>query len=158
MGSRRGTTELKGMGEPTVDYEGPNQTKNDLRALVANPPTGLPKSSIDKADKILNEMETHGLPFRDAVLATKVEADSSGYTGGLDHLVKHLGGKFVKNPATEKVHAIPITPAMRLSVMKEGQPIAKKEEKKRPFAAPETNVEAANISPRLRNRMQSALA
>lgn len=46
----------------------------------------------------------------------------------------------------------------RKSVMKEGQPIAKKEEKKKPFAAPEQNMEAANFKQRLNDKMTAALA
>jgi hypothetical protein len=46
----------------------------------------------------------------------------------------------------------------RKSVMKEGQPIAKKEEKKKPFAAPEQNMEAANFKQRLSDKMTAALA
>jgi len=40
--------------------------------------------------------------------------------------------------------------------MKEGQPIAKKEEQKRPFAAPERNMEAARQ--RIQTTAMNALA
>ena len=155
-GAEVGTTEIKGMGEPTVDYEGPTKTADDLRDVMSV--QDLPQSSKNRAREVLNEMVAHKLPFKDAVLATQVEAERSGYTSGLDHLIEHLGGKFIKSGANQKVHSIEITPAMRQSVMKEGQPIAKKEEKKKPFAAPEQNMEAANFKQRLSDKMTAALA
>ena len=71
---------------------------------------------------------------------------------------EYLGGKFLKTPANQKVHSIDITPAMRQSVMKEGQPIAKKDEKKKPFAAPQGPQVASNISPTLSEKMKQSLA
>jgi hypothetical protein len=66
----------------------------------------------------------HGLSFKDAMAATAVEADRKSYRG-MDDLAEHLGGKLNKSPSDQKVHSIEITPAMKKSVMKEGQPIAK---------------------------------
>jgi hypothetical protein len=157
-GAEVGTTEIKGMGEPTVDYEGPEKTAGDLEELIEDQTkhASLSQSSINKARNIVDEMVTRKLPFKDAVLAAYSEAESSGYTSGINQLIERLGGKFVKSGANQKVHSIPITPAMRLSVMKEGQPIAKKEEQKRPFAAPERNMEAARQ--RIQTTAMNALA
>ena len=48
--------------------------------------------------------------------------------------------------------------AMRQSVMKTGQPIAKKDNKKRPFAAPQEPQVASNFRPSLAERMKNALS
>ena len=125
-GATVGAAEIKGMGEPEVDYEGPTKTADDLRELI-NGSTKLTTSEANRAREILGEMSAHKLPFKDAVLATYSEAERAGYRG-LDDLVERLGGKFIKSPSNQKVHSIDITPEMRKSVMKKGQPIAKAEQ------------------------------
>jgi hypothetical protein len=119
-----GTTEMKGMGEPELDYEGPTKTIQEVRSLLSDP--ALSGAERHRAQEINNEMATHKLPFKDAVLATEQEANRQGYRG-MDDLMGRLGGNLIRSPGNATVHSIPITPEMRKSVMKTGQPIAKAE-------------------------------
>ncbi len=142
------------MGEPEVDYEGPTITVTEFQDISDNggvtgkhPPGYL---AMRRLGDVMRAMRS-GKPFRDAMLSVVGDNDA-------EHLAEHLGGKFIKTPVNQKVHSIPITPAMRQSVMKEGQPIAKKDEKKKPFAAPQGPQVASNISPTLIERMKNALS
>lgn len=152
-GGEVGTTEIKGMGQPEVDYEGPTKTVDELEDIKNNGGIDgkeVPGYSVmQRLKAVISDMK-RGLPFRDAMLG--VEGDSDSHS-----LADQLGGKFLKSGSNQKVHSIEITPAMRKSVMKEGQPIAKKDEKKRPFAAPEPQQVAA-FNPRLAERMRASLA
>jgi hypothetical protein len=121
-GAQVGQTEIKGMGEPTVDYDGPTKTIQEVRALLSDP--ALSGAERHRAQEINNEMATHKLPFKDAVLATEQEANRQGYRG-MDDLMERLGGKLIRSPGNATVHSIPITPEMRKSVMKVGQPISR---------------------------------
>ena len=121
-GAQVGTTEMKGMGEPELDYEGPTKTIQEVRALLSDP--ALSGTERHRAQEINNEMATHKLPFKDAVLATEQEANRQGYRG-MDDLMERLGGKLIRSPGNATVHSIPITPEMRKSVMKVGQPISR---------------------------------
>jgi hypothetical protein len=154
-GAEVGTTEIKGMATPEVDYEGPAKTVQELQDISDNGgvtgkhPPGYP--AMRRLGDVLRAMRS-GKPFRDAMLSI------ADYDADAEHLAEHLGGKFIKTPANQKVHSIEITPAMRQSVMKEGQPIAKKDEKKKPFAAPQGPQVASNFQPSLVERMKNALS
>ena len=101
-----------GAEELERDYEGPNRSlatvKKDLEANRGTVHEGQIKS-------IIQDME-RGIPFRDAMLGS-----------GSESLADMYGGKFThsKSQPTEKVHAVPITPALRKSVLQTGQPLAK---------------------------------
>jgi len=92
------------------------------------------------------------MPLKDAMLAL-----DAANKPAVHDLAEVLGGKFNRTPANQKVHSIDITPDMRKSVMKEGQPIAKKEEQKRPFA-PQPVEYAKGMRERLNKTMESALS
>jgi hypothetical protein len=119
-GAEVGTTEIKGMAKPEVDYTGPTKTLQELNDIKDNGGISgqevLPYSQMQVLKQIIADMK-RGIPFRDAMLG-----------GGSDSLAEQLGGKFLKTPANAPVHSIPITPEMRKSVMKQGQPIAKSEQ------------------------------
>lgn len=101
-----------GEEETERDYEGPTrslaQVKQDLQANEGTVYEGQIKS-------IIQDME-RGIPFRDAMLGN-----------GSEGLAEIYQGTFVrsKSQPTQKVHAVPITPALRKSVLQEGQPLVK---------------------------------
>jgi hypothetical protein len=149
-GAEVGTTEIKGMAEPKVEYQGPDKTMKDLDEASSD--YSVHSQPFKLIVEIRDDMR-RGVPFKDAISGALVSG-----VQGVENLAEKLGGKFLKTPANQKVHSIEITPAMRQSVMKEGQPIAKKDDKKKPFAAPEQNMEAANFKQRLSDKMTAALA
>lgn len=80
-------------------------------------------SETQRLKEVIQEMTRgKGMPLKDAMLALDAENRPA-----IRDLADTLGGKFNRTPANQKVHSIEITPAMKKSVMKEGQPIAKVE-------------------------------
>jgi hypothetical protein len=122
-GAQVGTTEIKGIGEPTVEYQGPDMTEAQLRERrYKDGPTTWTVQTDNRYQELLREMN-RGIPFKDAMAGLDAEGKQ-----GTDVLTDHLGGTFKKSGTNQKVHSIDITPAMKKSVMKEGQPIAKAEQ------------------------------
>ncbi len=127
-GATVGTTEIKGMGEPETEYVGPEFSAEELRAKLNHegkyrndPPMGY--SETQRLKEVIQEMtRSRGLPLKDAMLAL-----DAANKPAVHDLADVLGGKFNRTPANQKVHSIEITPKMRKSVLKEGQPIAKVE-------------------------------
>jgi hypothetical protein len=130
-GARVGTTEIKGMGQPTVEYQGPEMTEAQLRERrYKDGPTTWTVQTDNRYQELLREMN-RGIPFKDAMAGLAAEGKQ-----GTDVLADHLGGTFKKSGTNQKVHSIDITPQMRKSLMKIGQPIAKVEAPSRNVAPP----------------------
>lgn len=120
-GTKAGETELKPLdyGEVEVDYVGPELSASELRKRWD---AGEFKGTVHEGQvrSIIIDMEQSGYPFRDSILRDGSEA-----------LAEDLGGRFVQNRKKvdgPRVHTLPITPEMRRSIMKEGVPIAKKDD------------------------------
>jgi len=119
-GAQVGTTEIKGMGQPTVEYQGPEMTEAQLRERrYKDGPTTWTVQTDNRYQELLKEMN-RGIPFKDAMAGLAAEGKQ-----GTDVLADHLGGTFKKSGTNQKVHSIEITPAMKQSVIKEGQPISR---------------------------------
>lgn len=121
-GAAVGETEIKGMGQPSVEYLGPNLTKKDLEELHFKSGTSWSTQTNNRYNEVIRDMN-RGIPLKDAMAA--IATDSSHL--GVEQLAEKLGGHLKSSPTNQKVHSIEITPAMKKSVMKEGQPIAKNE-------------------------------
>lgn len=91
-----------------------------MAPLIKSPASTANRGTVHEGQikSIIQDME-RGIPFRDAMLGS-----------GSESLGEMYGGKFThsKSQPTEKVHAVPITPALRKSVLQTGQPIAKNSE------------------------------
>jgi len=128
-GAEVGTTEIKGMGVPETEYVGPEFSAEELRAKLnhegeyRNDPA-MGYSETQRLKEVIHEMTRgRGMPLKDAMLAL-----DAANKPAVHDLAEVLGGKFNRTPANQKVHSIDITPDMRKSVMKVGQPIAKAEQ------------------------------
>lgn len=165
-GAEVGTTEIKGMGEPEERYISSQSGDLSLAALqsIMNGNEAPDGTKIGGGEwsyqektrlKELYNLMSSGESFKNAMVALFKTGQQ-----GMHGLAQRLGGQFIKSiAAPAKVHSIEITPAMRQSVMKEGQPIAKKDDKKKkPFAAPQEAQVASNFRPSLAERMKNALS
>ena len=115
-GAKVGTTSIPtAVGPLERDYAGPNLSLDEMRQIEKT----VGSVYLGQVRSVISDME-RGVPFRDAM-------NGSASVG----LAEHLGGKIISDRPVqhETVHSIDITPAMRQSVLKEGQPIAKNEPK-----------------------------
>lgn len=113
-GAEVGETKINAGTENDRVYSGPERTSDELFEFAKTDTRG--DFSRERAERSAHDVALamqNGKTFSEAM-------DASGN----EMLAKAIGGKFAYgSPRTEPVHSIPITPAMRDSVIYEGQPL-----------------------------------
>jgi hypothetical protein len=131
---------------------GPDATASEVAQRAQEMKTGTPAPktapNLPKQYEKYGFERTENIPYDENTFGTPNQA--------LQDAWKKQGWK--EGDPYPGVQFMKLKNSARKSVMKEGQPIAKKEEKKKPFAAPEQNMEAANFKQRLNDKMTAALA